>query len=469
MFPFSRGRGRSVMKPTSALCSLALIAPLLAASLLGAEQNPCAAGPAADRVLRTLETYLKAHPRGEAAFSWDQEAYRTLEADRLADLPIGVFDSGIGGLTVLEALLTTDAFDNDTLRPGADGRPDLAAERFLYLGDQANMPYGNYPAQGRQDYLRELILKDAVFLLGKRYHLPGEGGRLQLRLDKPPVKAIVIACNTATAYGLEDVRQALRRWGLPMVVVGVVEAGARGLKEIGGKGAVGVLATVGTCASEVYPRTIARTLGQAGRPQPLITQWGSARLAGVIEGDPAFAVPLDVQVAADVRALVEAHRDKMQAVPGSPLPLETIVLGCTHFPLALAELNTAFESLRAEPDLAPCIAPRRQFIDPAEWTSRELFRQLALARLRRRPQAIVASNTAPPASFFISVANSACPAAKLAATGALDAIYKYQRVAGHLEVEDTVVVPMTRSLLPEVSRKLVREKLPAVWNLVPER
>ena len=75
---------------------------------------------------------------------------------------VGVFDSGIGGLTVLEALLTIDAFHNDTQQPGADGTPDFAQERFIYFGDQANMPYGNYSAVNRTDYLRELIVKDAI-------------------------------------------------------------------------------------------------------------------------------------------------------------------------------------------------------------------------------------------------------------------------------------------------------------------
>lgn len=486
------------MKPTTALRLLAFLALIMAGPLLPGEEKPVAPPVrAGDPVLEGIELHGRAHPAGEAAFSWDQAAYRELGTDGLAALPIGVFDSGIGGLTVLEALLTADTFDNDSLQPGADGRPDLAGERFLYLGDQANMPYGNYPAQGREDYLRELILKDAVFLLGKRYHVRNDDGSFGLRLDKPPVKAIVIACNTATAYGLESVREALERWGLPVLVVGVVEAGARGLKEAPGEGAVGVLATAGTCASEVYPRTISRSLGLAGRPQPVITQWGSVRLAGVIEGDPAFASPLVEQVAADVRALVEAHREKVQTARGEPVPLEKIVLGCTHFPLAIAELDAAFETLRTEPDLAPWIAPRRQFINPAEWTARELFRELALARLRRvsthlrpgnepshepsatgaatvsgsAPKSAVADEegVAPSATFYISVAHDAWPGVKLAASGVLDTDYKYQRLAGRLEREDTMVVPMTRCLLPQVSRRLVSEKLLAVWKLLPER
>ena len=58
-----------------------------------------------------------------------------------SSLPIGVFDSGTGGLTVLEAMLTLDAFNNLTGAPGSDGKPDFEKEYFQYLADQANMPY----------------------------------------------------------------------------------------------------------------------------------------------------------------------------------------------------------------------------------------------------------------------------------------------------------------------------------------
>jgi hypothetical protein len=98
-------------------------------------------------------------PRWQSGVQFRCHAWSDDEATR--HLPIGVFDSGIGGLTVLEALLTLDAFHNDTLQPGADGVADFAQERFIYFGDQANMPYGNYSAVQRTDYLRELIVKDA--------------------------------------------------------------------------------------------------------------------------------------------------------------------------------------------------------------------------------------------------------------------------------------------------------------------
>ena len=83
-------------------------------------------------------------------------------------LPVGVFDSGTGGLTVLEKILTLDAFDNRTGAPEPDGLPDFASEDFQYLADQANMPYGVYDAQGNAALLRRLVKDDARFLLGDR-------------------------------------------------------------------------------------------------------------------------------------------------------------------------------------------------------------------------------------------------------------------------------------------------------------
>lgn len=403
----------------------------------------------------SLKEHVNQHPRGDVAFSFDRSRYA--DGADLSGLPIGVFDSGIGGLTVLEAILTADVFHNDTLKPGADGKRDFENERFIYLGDQANMPYGNYSAVGKVDYLRELILKDAVFLLGNRYW-PSADAKEPKR-DKPPVKAIVIACNTATAYGLEDLRKATKAWGIPMIVVGVVEAGSRGLLEASKDGAVGVLATVGTCASEVYPKTIQTTLGRAGRGLASVTQFGSANLAGVIEGDPAYATPLAEQIAADVRGLVQAHRDS--SGNAAPVPLRKIMLGCTHFPLVIREIDVAFAALRTDPALAPWIAEEREFVNPAEWTARELFRELAQARLRN-------SGSRARDFFFLSVPNAGCPEVKISEAGALDHAYKYGRQTGQFDVEDTIVVPMTRSGLPEVSRKLVESKLPAVWKRLPE-
>ncbi len=428
---------------------LVRISSLVGCALLGASSLVRAA---MDPVVAAVVEHCRSHSDGRAAFSVPLPGIT--DAQERAALPIGVFDSGVGGLTVLESILKLDAFHNDTLSPGPDGRPDFENERFVYFGDQANMPYGNYSAAGRTDYLRELILKDALFLLGQRYHWDASQSA---RFDKPPVKALVIACNTATAYGLEDVRNLLSALQLPVVVVGVVEAGARGLLEAPEAGAVGVLATVGTCSSEAYPRAIQSTRGLAGRAPAVVTQQGSAALAGVIEGDPNFAQSLEEQIRVDVAALVRSHQES-----GAAQPLAKVILGCTHFPLVQPQIGAALATLRRDPAWANLIAPEIHFIDPAEWTARELFRALARARLRRPSAASAEDRLEHP--FFISIPQPSAPNIGLTAQGALESGYKYGRQAGELSREDTIIVPLTLARLPDSGRRLIETRLPQVWE-----
>jgi glutamate racemase len=458
--------------------------------------------------------HLQQHPDGIAPFSIDLAAWNS----DTRDLPIGVFDSGIGGLTVLEAILNLDAFDNERLSPGADGRRDFENEQFVYLGDQANMPYGNYPAADRAEYLKELILKDAAFLLGRRYWAAPDA--IEPRFDKPPVKAIVLACNTATAWGLDDIRALASSLKIPVFVVGVVEAGAKGVVQQSQRNAsprtVAVLATVGTCSINAYPNSIRQAAGQAGQRQPVVIQQGSLGLAGAIEGDPAFVCPSDDQktsrpeyqgpsaihktakinsqllatyafdpqglqgdpsqpenlrlnsslnyVKYDVTTLVKDYRDSKGSVP-----IDTVVLGCTHFPLVKHEILTEFARLRSlEVDghrpYESLIAERIEVVDPAELTAKELFRELTRQQLRRKSQTPAEAD-----SFFISVANPGFSGARRGADGGLDREYKYGRAPGNLEIEDTIVVPMTRALLPATSKNLIQTRLPSVWSRLQAR
>src|SRR5574344_2731444 len=142
-------------------------------------------------------------------------------------LPIGVFDSGTGGLTVLEVMLKSDNIKNITGADGHDGIPDFAGEDFEYLGDQANMPYGNYSSEGKDDYLRELAVKDALFMLGNKYYTSNI--EKNPKGVKKPVKIIVIACNTATAYGLKDIKNLLELSKTGVKVIGVINAGVNAL------------------------------------------------------------------------------------------------------------------------------------------------------------------------------------------------------------------------------------------------
>jgi glutamate racemase len=410
-------------------------------------------------VVATLVAHANAHPTGEVAWSFDQGAWT--ETDH-SIMPIGMFDSGIGGLTVLEAILALDVVDNDTLQPGADGRPDFVNERFIYFGDQANMPYGNYPAAGHADFLRERILKDAIFLLGRRYH-PAALAPAPAR-DKPPVKAIVIACNTATAYGLEDIRAAVAAWDIPVFVLGVVEAGARGLLEIEAEAtadSMAVLATVATCASGIYTRTISHTLEQAGRTVPVIFEQGSAQLAAAIEGDPAVAGQVDDIIRHDLRALLGQLRAQPDAAP-----IRSVMLGCTHFPLVLPRIEAAFAELQADPAFAGLVAAPRVYVDPAEWTARELWRELAARGLLRRAVAAAPTATWSTDQLFIAVANAAWPDVEIEPGGGFSYAYKYGRTAGQPGNEDTLVIPLTAATLPAGGADLVRTQLPLVWRRI---
>ncbi len=448
-------------------------------------------------------------------FSIDFTSYQR----SLVDLPIGVFDSGVGGLTVLETLLAFDQHNNSNGQPGPDGVPDFANERFVYLGDQANMPYGNYSAAGKEDFLRELIMKDAIFLLGNRYW-PSANAKAPL-FDKLAVKAIVIACNTATAYGLDDIRAAIELWKLPVMVVGVVEAGAdsfvQDLPANGAPSAVAVMATLGTCSSGAYPRAIVRAAGLAGKRNPLVWQQGSLGLAGAIEGSSAFLnsvpppsersanpseyqgpavdnarAPIDVSLASvyqfeqqgllgeldrpetwrlnsvenyvryDVVTLVEGYRKS-----GANQPLEKVILGCTHFPFEASRISQSLARLRNYTDklgnqpYRELIAEQVTLIDPGQLTAKQLYRQLFIKRLLIRGD----SRRLPLVErIYLSVPSVTLDASMRTADGGLTSEYKYGRTAGDPEQEDTHFIPLTCELLPSSLVDLLKKHCPNIWK-----
>ncbi len=452
-----------------------------------------------------------------------QFATFSIPLDRYArdtsQLPIGVFDSGIGGLTVLEEILKIDLHNNQTARPGADGVPDFAGERFIYLGDQANMPYGNYSSVDKTDYLRELIQKDLLFLLGNRYWESAAASEQQPKLDKLPVKAIVIACNTATAYGLDDLRQTIQDLKLPVPVIGVVEAGGRGVIDLvrtdPTRGCAVILATVGTCDSGAYPKTIAKLAGQQGLRIPAVFQQGSVGLAGAIEGNQSFVnsaagtassnyqgpslknqrAPIKTELANtygfdpaglvgdpnqpetwrltsvanyiryDVTTLVEQYR---QSNPTQPIT--TVVLGCTHFPLAQSQIREVFDRLRQYRDESGgrpyrnLIAENLQFVNPGEYTAKELFRELFAKRLKlpAGEKSLLDHD-----QFFITVPSPNVPSYAIDETGGLTYDYKYGRKTNQWQQEDTRAIPIGNDPRGLSALTLWREKLPEVAKRLP--
>ena len=345
-------------------------------------------------------------PRGPLVAALFFGTFGISDATAADNRPIGVFDSGTGGLTVLEKMLTIDRFNNVTGEERADGIPDFAGERFAYFGDQANMPYGDYAGAGKSEFLRGLVLNDAAFLLGDRYACDAADKALSGR--KEGVKTLVIACNTATAYGFDAVSQMLAARGDGTQVTGVVNAGAKAALDALGlvsgsqaaPCAIGVMATPGTIASGVYARTIRRELAARGVTSRVeIYARGCAGLADAVEA----GAPNAAQIACDnLKAVQDAAAKHPEA------PLKAVILGCTHFPFVQDSLERH--------------APGVLFVDPAVYTAAECFRALHASRRRA-----VSATGAMPVETYISVASAEVPAARRDASGGLSRAYKYGR------------------------------------------
>lgn len=189
----------------------------------------------------------------------------------LAELPIGVFDSGVGGLTVAREIMR-----------------NLPAERIVYFGDTARVPYGNKSKETILSFSRQII----------RF------------LRTQQVKAIVVACNTASAFALDEVSG---ENDLPMV--GVVKPGARVATEATANGRIGVIGTEGTIGSHIY-RDFIRDID----PGITVIEKACPLLVPLVE-ERWIQDPVTRQVAERYLAGL-----KEQGV-------DTLVLGCTHYPL----------------------------------------------------------------------------------------------------------------------------------------
>jgi glutamate racemase len=220
--------------------------------------------------------------------------------------PVGVFDSGIGGLTVAQEVIR-----------------QLPHESVIYFGDTARVPYGPKSPDTVRRYSREI----AEFL------------------REQGVKSIVIACNTATAHALSALRDEL-----DMPVIGVVEPGARAAVAATKQGHIGVIGTVGTIKSGAYERAI-----RAINPDVLITT----------RACPLF-VPLVEEGWTDHDATRLVAREYLEPLVAAEI--DTLVLGCTHYPLL-------------KPLLLEVLGPSVRLIDSAEETAAETARTLAAESL----------------------------------------------------------------------------------------
>lgn len=236
----------------------------------------------------------------------EAEAGRSRDGSDLTERPIGVFDSGIGGLTVVAAL-----------------RRRLPAESILYLGDTARLPYGTKSPETVTRYTRNNL----DFLIRRG------------------VKAVVVACNTASALALPRLVPAVPAWG-------VVEPGARQAAELS-RGRVGVIATESTVRSGAYVAALRRLRGDLAvesRPCPLL-------------------VPLVEEGWHDDPVTEEVARRYL--APLLETGIDTLVLGCTHYPLL-------------KPLLSRVAGPEVTLVDSADAVAREVAEGLAERGLTRR-------------------------------------------------------------------------------------
>jgi glutamate racemase len=232
---------------------------------------------------------------------------------------IGVFDSGLGGLTVAREIARA-----------------LPEESLVYLGDTARCPYG--PRDLAQ--VRRFVLEIGSWLTTQR------------------IKVLVVACNTATAAGL-----ALAQRAFPVPVIGVIEPGARAAVMATRNRSVGVIGTVGTIESGAYSRAVRAldvgvTVFSAATPRFVdIVEEGLRLDVGPMEG--LLADSADVFVRPSFQEIARDYLDPLKRSG-----IDTLVLGCTHYPL----LSAAIQQV---------VGPRVRLISSAHETALEIAEMLA--------------------------------------------------------------------------------------------
>jgi glutamate racemase len=232
----------------------------------------------------------------------------------LNDRPLGVFDSGLGGLSVVRALWH-----------------HLPSESIVYFGDTGRFPYGTRSPE----VIRRFSRQNAAFLL--------EQG----------CKAVVVACNTASAHALKDLVSHLQ-----VPVIGVVEPGVEAALAAHHGGRLGLLATSGTVASGAYAQAL-----QARRPDLDLVSIAAPLFVALVE-EGWTNTPATELIA----------REYTKGF--SPGPFDAVILGCTHFPLL-------------RPVLSKVLGPAVSLVDAAEATASAvaaLLRQKGLERAGGPPQ-----------------------------------------------------------------------------------
>ncbi len=241
----------------------------------------------------------------------------------ISDAPIGIFDSGVGGLTVARAIID-----------------QLPAERLHYVGDTANVPYGPRPIAEVRRFALECLD----------------------RLAESGVKMLVIACNTASSACLRDARE---RYDLPVVEV-IVPAVRRAVAATR-NGRIGVIGTAATVASRSYEDAF------AAAPAVSVSSVACPRFVDFVERG--------MTSGRQILGLTQSYLEPLQAAD-----VDTLVLGCTHYPLLTGVISLV-------------MGERVTLVSSAEETAKDVYRALTEADLLRPTDA------PPPRHVFAATGN----------------------------------------------------------------
>lgn len=203
----------------------------------------------------------------------------TLETNPIIDAssPVGVFDSGVGGLTVVREIMR-----------------QIPNEKIIYFGDTARVPYGSKSRDTVTRFSRQIVNF----------------------LQTHNVKTIVVACNTASAYALEELEKEI-----DIPIIGVVKPGARVASEVTRNGKIGVIATTATISSHIYNQYIEEI-----NPEVTIYEKACPLFVPLVE-EGLWVDPVTDEIAR--RYLTEMI----------DLDIDTLILGCTHYPLIRSTLG----------------------------------------------------------------------------------------------------------------------------------
>lgn len=238
--------------------------------------------------------------------------------DNVDNRSIGLLDSGLGGLTVLEKI--------------ADRMPE---ENTVFIADQARLPYGDRPDAEIKLFTRQLV----DFLLAK------------------DVKVIIFACNTATAIAMEDMRSEIE-----VPIIGVIQSGSLAASRVTKNRKIGVISTQATAKSHAYQREIAQRLENDVE----VLEVPTPKLVPLIEGDE--------ELLADNPALKES------IAPIVNSDIDTLILGCTHYPLIEKQIeqNLADDVLIIDPanqvaNYTQALLEQRDLLTDSKEVTREYY------------------------------------------------------------------------------------------------